>query len=397
MNKKMHLILAGFMMLAVILTACQPAPAQPAATQPAQPAASTSAPAAPAEAKPSVYKIGFSGPLTGDGAYYGEASKEGIELAIEEINKAGGVKGVPLQVVYEDDRNNTADAQTVLLKLAETDKVPVVIGINTSSVTMATCKKAEEMKVVQYSIGSNPKIGSSCSDYTFQLQGNDLEQGLEFVKIAQFYKFDSAAIVYMNNDYGIGNKTAFVNSAKEAGIKVLGEVALQPEGKDFRTEVLQVKSMNAPMVAFVAYGAEGSAFLRQAKEQGLQTKFVGDANWGDESMFKLAGDALVGMVGLQAGAHTTPEYQKYAQAFQAKYNKAPSIWSEYFYDEINIAAKAIELGGYTGDGIRDATKQVCANFVGASGPKQLDKENYVRWSFDWVEWQPDGKLTPVKK
>ena len=391
MNKK---FLQGFMtlvVLALLVTACQPA--TPAPTQAPAPA-QTEAPAA--ASAPSVYKIGFSGPLTGDGAYYGEAEKEGIELAVEEINKAGGVKGVPLAVVYEDDRNNTADAQTVLLKLAQTDKVPLIIGINTSSVTMATCKKAQEMQVVQYSIGSNPKIGASCSDYSFLLQGNDLEQGLEFAKIAQFLKITSAAVVYMNNDYGIGNKDAFITSAKAAGINILGEVALQPGGKDYRTEVLQVKSMNPPLVAFVAYGAEGSVFLRQAKEQGLQTKFVGDTNWGDTSMWKLGGDALVGMIGLQAGAHTSAEYQKFAAAFKAKYNKDTSIWAEYFYDEIYMAAKAIEMGGYNGPGIKDATKKISETFVGASGPKKLDAHNYVRWSFDWVEWQADGTLKSVQ-
>ena len=62
-----------------------------------------------------------------------------------------------------------------------------------------------------------------------------------------------------------------------------------------------------------------------------------------------------------------------------------------------MAAKAIEMGGYTGEGIRDATKKIAENFVGASGPKKLDGENYVKWSFDWVEWQPDGKLAPVKR
>lgn len=385
MNKKWYFVFALAAVLSMVLAACGTA------------APATGTNAAATEAKPTEYTIGFSGPLTGDGAYYGEASKEGIDLALDEINKAGGVNGIPLKVVYEDDRNNTADAQTVLLKLAETNKVPLVIGINTSSVTMATCKKAEEMKVVQYSIGSNPKIGSSCSDYTFQLQGNDLEQGLEFVKIAQYYKYTKTAVVYMNNDYGIGNKNAYVDAAKAAGIEVLAEVPLQPEGKDFRTEVLQVKNVNPEMVAFIAYGAEGSAFLRQAKEQGLTTQFAGDANWGDESVWKLAGDALVGMIGLQAGAHTSAEYQKFAAAFQAKYNKAPSIWSEYFYDEVNIAAKAIAMGGYTGEGIRDATKKVTEDFVGASGPKKLDSENYVKWSFDWVQWQADGTLAPVKK
>jgi branched-chain amino acid transport system substrate-binding protein len=391
MKKNITVLIAVLIVLSFAVSACQPA--APATSAPANPAAPTTASAG---AAPSSYQIGFSGPLTGDGAYYGVAEKEGIELALEEINKAGGVKGVPLSVVYEDDRNNTADAQTVLLKLGETNKVPLIIGINTSSVTMATCKKAQEMGIVQYSIGSNPKIGSSCTNYTYLLQGNDSQQGLEFAKIGQFEKLTSAAVVYMNNDYGLGNKNAFESNASAAGIKILGEVPLAPGGKDYRTEVLQVKSMNPQMVAFIAYGAEGSVFLRQAKEQGLKTQFVADTNWGDGSMWQQAGDALSGLIGLQAGAHTSPEYQKYEAAFKTKYNKEPSIWSEYFYDEIYIAAKAIEMGGYTGAGIQSATKQIAQTFVGASGPKQLDDQNYVRWSFDWVQWQADGSLKPIQ-
>jgi branched-chain amino acid transport system substrate-binding protein len=263
-------------------------------------------------------------------------------------------------------------------------------------VTMATCKKAQELGIVQYSIGSNPKIGSSCTNYTFLLQGNDSQQGLEFAKIGQFEKLTTAVVVYMNNDYGIGNKTAFDSNAAAAGIKILGEIPLAPGGNDYRTEVLQVKSLNPQMVAFIAYGAEGSVFLRQAKEEGLKTQFVADTNWGDSSMWQQAGDALVGLIGLQAGAHTSPEYQKYEAAFKAMYNKEPSIWSEYFYDEIYIAAKAIDMGGYTGAGIQKATEQIAQTFVGASGPKQLDAQNYVRWSFDWVQWQADGTLTPMK-
>ncbi len=378
--------------LLVVLIGCQPA------TTPTQiSSAPTSAPTqSSGGGTPTVYKIGFSGPLTGDGAYYGQAEKEGIELAVEEFNKTGGINGVPVQVVYEDDRNNTADAQTVLLKLAETDKVPIVIGINTSSITMATCKKAEELKVVQYSIGSNPKIASTCGDYTFLVMGNDLQQGQEIAKVGQWLKAQTAVAVYINNDYGIGAKTAFVNAAPNYGITVLAEIPLQPEGKDYRTEALQVKTLNPDMLTFIAYGAEGSVFLRQAKEIGLQTHIVGDNNWADETMWNLAGDALTGMITLQTGKHGAPEFQTYAAAFKAKYNKEPSIWSEYFYDELILAAKAIEKGGYTGDGIREATHSVTETFIGASGPKKLDEHNYVQYSFDWVQWQSNGKLTLVQ-
>lgn len=382
--------IAVFSLLISILTACQSGVSTPVEVSD-KPTETSNV------ATPSVYKIGFSGPLTGDGAYYGQAEKEGIELAVEEINKAGGVKGVPLEVVYEDDRNNTADAQTVLLKLAETDKVPVIIGINTSSITMATCQKAEELQIVQYSIGSNPKIGSTCGDYAFLMMGNDLQQGQEMAKIGQALKLKTAVVVYINNDYGIGNKNAFIAATKEGGIEVLAEVPLQPEGKDYRTEALQVKSQNPDMVAFIAYGSEGSVFLRQSKEIGLQTQFIADNNWSDTSMWDLAGDALTGMITLLTGKHGSPEYLKFADAFRAKYNKEPSIWSEYFYDEVVMVAKAIEIGGYSGAGIKDGTHKVSETFVGASGPKKFDDENYVTYSFDWVQWQADGTLALVQQ
>jgi branched-chain amino acid transport system substrate-binding protein len=320
------------------------------------------------------YKIGFSGPLSGSGAYYGLAAKEGIELAVEEINRAGGINGAPLEIIYEDDRNNTADAQTVLLKLARSDQVPLIIGINSSSVTLATCKKAAESEVVQYSIGSSPKIGPQCGDFTFQLQGNDLEQGAELAATAA-PEDQGAAVVYINNDYGIGNKVSFVENARQTGIQMLAEVPLLPGSESFQTEVQQVIEANPELIALIAYGTEGAAFLHQATASGLKTQFVGDTNWGDPTAWDLAGEALIGMISLRAGARSSPAYQEYEAAFQKRYGKPPSIWSEYFYDEVYLAAQAIQQGGYSGSGIRDATRRICQTFTGASGPKKLDAEN----------------------
>ncbi len=382
MRKRSVKLAAAWLALALLGAGCRPQ-----ASQTLYPPTATAA----------VYRLGFSAPFSGPAGYYGAAAKEGAELAVEEINRAGGVGGVPLEVVYADDKNNTAEALTVLLKLAKTDKVPIVLGINSSSVTLATCKKAEELQVVQYSIGSSPKIGPACSDFTFQLQGNDLEQGAELVSIARSLQVASAVVVYINNEYGVGNKASFVTAAQAAGLPVPAEIPLMPGGDDYVMEVAQLQNLRPPLVALIAYGAEGAVFLRQARAAGLTAQFIGDTNWGDPSAWQLADGALLDLIGLQAGAHTSAPYQKFAEAFQAKYGKPPSIWSDYFYDEVRLAAQAIEAGGYTGPGIRDATRQISVTWVGASGPKQLDAENYVRWSFDWVKWMAGGQLAPVPK
>jgi ABC-type branched-subunit amino acid transport system substrate-binding protein len=373
-----------FILTALLLTGCSQSQMLPQATLPSF-----------QNNNPTEIRIGFSSPFSGESAYYGEAAREGAELALEEINTAGGVKGLPLKIIYRDDQNDPAQALKVLEQFISEDKVPLVIGINSSSVTLGICRKAEENKIVLYSIGSNPKIGPACGLYTFQLQGNDLEQGQTLVKIAQYLKVQKTALVYQKNDYGIGNRNAFLNSASEMKLQVLADIPLPQGTQNYAKEIEQLKALAPPMIALIAYGPEGADFLRQAQQADLKAQMVGDTNWGDPAAYNLAGSALDGMIGLQAGAHQSPQYQKYARAFEEKYHKKPSIWSEYFYDQVYIAARAIETGEYTGDNIRLATRNVCATFIGASGSKQLDNENYVRWSFDWIQWQANGTFLPI--
>ena len=100
---------------------------------------------------PEVIKVGLINHLTGDAAAYGQSMKKGTEVALKEINDAGGIMGHPVEVIYEDDRLSAADAQTAFLKLAETDKVPVIMGSGSSTVSLSICPKAQEYEVVQIS------------------------------------------------------------------------------------------------------------------------------------------------------------------------------------------------------------------------------------------------------
>ena len=216
---KALLMLAVITILALAACAAPPAAPAPAAAPTQAPAAATQAPA-PA-AKPDVYKVGLINHLTGDAAAYGQSMKKGTELALDVINGAGGIGGTKVEVIFEDDRLSAADAQTAFLKLVQSDKVPVVMGSGASSLSLSLCPKAQEMKIVQISSISTAPSLKDCGKYFFSAMASDTAQGPEWVKVAEALGAKEAAVMYINNDYGIGVKDTFVPAFEKAGGKVL--------------------------------------------------------------------------------------------------------------------------------------------------------------------------------
>jgi branched-chain amino acid transport system substrate-binding protein len=381
----------ALLLIAIVVTfalaACAaPAPAAPTAppptAAPAQEAKPTEAPAP--EAKPSLYKVGLVNHLTGDAAAYGQSMKKGAELALDVINGAGGLGGVPVEVIFEDDRLNAADAQTAFLKLVQSDKVPVVMGSGSSSISLSLCPKAQELKVVQISSISTAPSLKDCGKYFFSAMASDTAQGPEWVKVADHLGAKEAAVVYINNDYGIGVKDTFVDAFEKAGGKVLIAQPIELGGKDFRTEVLKVKATNPKVVFIVDHVAEGSIVLKQAKELGMEAQWVTDVSMVAKEVVDLAGAASEGVMGLRAGSTQTPEYKAFRDAFLKKFNEEPTIWSDFAYDTMMLVAKAIEKGGYTADGIQKALFDVSNTYVGPSGAKKFDQYGISQGSYEWM-------------
>jgi ABC-type branched-subunit amino acid transport system substrate-binding protein len=399
MNPRRSTVLLVCGLLAIVLFAsCAPAPAQPAA--PAAPAAATAAPAAAAPAagaKPAAYKVGLINHLTGDAAAYGQSMKKGTELALDVINAAGGINGVPMQVTYEDDRLQAADAQTAFLKLVESDKVPVVMGSGSSSISLSLCPKAQEMKVVQFSSISTAPSLRNCGKYFFSAMASDTAQGPEWVKVAQYLGAKEAAVMYINNDYGIGVKDTFVPAFEKTGGKVLIAQPFDAGNKDFRTEILKVKATNPKVIFIVDHVAEGSIVIKQAKELGMDNvQWVTDVSMVASEVPQLAGAAAEGIMGLRAGSTQTPEYKAFRDAFMKKYNSEPTIWSDFAYDTTMLVAKAIEKGGYTADGIQKALFDVAQTYVGPSGAKKFDEAGIAQGVYEWMQVK-DGKWDLYQK
>jgi branched-chain amino acid transport system substrate-binding protein len=354
----------------------------PPATQ--APAAETEAPAAAAEA-PESYKVGFVSHMTGDAAVYGQSMKMGTELAVDVVNAAGGINGKPVEVVFEDDRLSAADAQTAFLKLVETDKVPVILGSASSTISLSICPKAQEKRVVQVSQVSTAPSLKDCGKYFFSVMASDTAQGPEWVKVAEHLGVKEAAVMYINNDYGIGVKDTFVQTFEAAGGKLLIVQPFELGGKDFRTEVLKVKETNPPVVFIVDHVAEASIVFKQAMELGLTTQWVTDVSIVSAEVPQLAGkEAAEGIIGLRAGSSQTPEYQAFQAAFVKKFGQEPTIWADFAYDAMMIVAKAIEKGGYTADGIQQAMFEVADTYVGPSGAKNFDEYGISQGSYEWV-------------
>jgi len=338
-----------------------------------------------AEAAPKTYKVGFISHLTGDAAVYGQSMKNGTELALEVINSAGGIRGVPVEVIYEDDRLSPADAQTAFLKLVETDKVPVILGSASSTISLSICPKANEMGVVQVSQVSTAPSLKNCGKYFFSVMASDTAQGPEWVKVAQYLGVKEAAVMYINNDYGIGVKDTFVKAFEAAGGKLLIVQPFELGGKDFRAEILKVRAKNPKVVFMVDHVAESSIVLKQAMELGLKTQWVVDVSVVSPEVPQLAGaEACEGMIGLRAGSSQTPQYKSFKAAFEKKFGKEPTIWADFAYDAMMLVAKAIEKEGYTSDGIQKGLFEVAENYVGASGAKKFNEFGISQGSYEWV-------------
>ncbi|MBI3456945.1 MAG: ABC transporter substrate-binding protein [Candidatus Rokubacteria bacterium] len=341
-------------------------------------------------------KIGFVNHLTGDAAVYGQSMKKGTDLALDEINAAWAKKKMQLEVVFEDDRLAAADAQTAFLKLVQSDKVPVVMGSGSSTVTLSLCPKAQEAKVVLISSISTAPGLKKCGAYFFGMMATDDAAGVEWSHLAKKLGHKQAAVMYINNDYGIGVKDGFVAAFKKAGGKVLIEQGHEVGGTDFRAEVLKVKATNPKVVFIVSHVKEGSLILKQAKELGLQAQWIGDTALQTKEVPELAGAGAEGFIALSPGDKSTAVYKSFAEKFQKKFGSEPTIWADFAYDTTMVVARALEAGAMMGEALQKKIKDVAKGYKGPSGPKALNQFNIVAEYYEAYQVK-DGKWVPWTK
>jgi branched-chain amino acid transport system substrate-binding protein len=310
--------------------------------------------------------IGAIFPLSGPVAFYGNESRDGAQLAIDEINAAGGLLGKKLVLLSEDDEGDAAKAVNAFTKLTTRDKVSFIIGSSTSGPTQAMSTLAQSSKVVLISPSATNINVTKAGDYIFRACFIDPFQGVVGADFA-YSTLGSrrAAVLYdAGADYNTGLADSFKNQYKALGAQLVADEAYQTGDVDFNAQITRIKSGNPDVVYLPNYYNDVSLQAKQLRDQGVTCALIGGDGW--DSLTDNAGDEILnGFWSSGFASDTTdPKGVAFVKAFQTKYNRLASQFAALGYDTMMLVIDGIKASGSIDPSVvKDAMAKISGSYV----------------------------------
>ncbi|MDC0713540.1 ABC transporter substrate-binding protein [Stigmatella sp. ncwal1] len=372
MRSRLSLLLAT---IALAVVACekksQPPPAPPAASPAAE------APAGPPASKDTIL-IGEVGSLTGNEATFGISARNGIELAVQEANAAGGVRGQKLALKVYDSQGKPEEAAQAVTRLITQDKVALIIGEAASSVSLAMAEKAQPAKVPMISYTSTAPEVTQKGDYIFRVCFIDPFQGLVMAKFArENLKLSKVAILTDNKSaYSIGLAEVFAAKFKEMGGEITSNESYSKGDTDFRAQLTAIKRTKPEGVFAPGYYTDVGIIARQARELGMKVPLMGGDGWESEKLFELGGSALEGSYFSNHYAVDNPDpvLKAFIEKYQKAYGSVPDSVAALAYDATMVGYEAMKRApDLSGPALRDAIAAT-KDFPGVAGKITLNAQ-----------------------
>ena len=324
-------------------------------------------------------KIGVAEALSGGAAQYGVAIRNGLQLAADEINAAGGVNGNKLQLVVEDEQGKKEEAINVFKKLIFQDNVLMVFGPTLSNSAQAADPIAQAAKTVAFGTSNTADGITSIGDYVFRNSVTEADVLPETIKMAvKKSGIKKVAVLYGNDD--VFTKSGYDNFKKaldDLKIPVTTTETFAKGDVDFKAQLTKIKAGNPDAIVLSALLAEGAPIMVQARQVGLNVPFIGGNGMNSVKVFELAKDKSDGLyVGSPwSASNGSPENSKFLKAYSDKYKTAPDQFAAQAYDGMYIAAQALKQVKLSGNlaadrtALRDALP--ATKWTGATGPFQF--------------------------
>jgi branched-chain amino acid transport system substrate-binding protein len=324
--------------------------------------------------------VGLYGSLTGDGASFGQSSREGVELAVEEINKAGGLLGGrKIKLLVEDDQSKPEEASNAVTKLITQDKVVGVIGEVASRRSLAAGPVCQKYQTPMISPASTNERVTEIGDYIFRVCFIDPFQGEVLAKFAynDLKARKIAVLKDIQQDYSVGLTDAIVKTFTSLGGQVLAPVSYSSGDADFKAILTQVRSQKPDVVFATGYYPEAAIIVRQARELGMKMPFLGGDGWVGDAL-KNGREALANcyISNHYSGDNPDPVVQNFVKSYIAKFNHEPDSIAALGYDAAKVLADAITRSNSTeGPKIREALAK--ADVPGVTGRLKMNEKRNV--------------------
>ena len=328
------------------------------------PVASPVAPTAPKSTAPppQTFTLGLAGPFTGSSAELGIPGKMAVELFVSKLNAAGGINGRQLKINVQDDAGKASEAQTVASSLASDESVLAVIGHYNSSCSLNGKPIYTQAKMVMFSPASTNVEVTTNSEYVYRDIYTDKFQGESLAQYCTVVGLKNVAILFDNDDYGVGLKQSFKSRGHELGVHVAVEEAYNREQPDYRSQLTAIQGLQPPPDAILVAGLynEAANIARQSRELGIKAQFLGGDGVFSQQFITLAGAAAEGTLVSTPFLFDlgTDKATKFAEAYRAKYHREPDAWSALSYDAISIVCEGIRKNGFTRDAVLQYLKSV---------------------------------------
>lgn len=346
----------------------------------------------PEQAAAGEIKLGCVLSTSGQLAAMGSKMADAAKLAVDEINAAGGVNGKKIKLYLEDDATDPATCLNAVKKLVELNNVKLIIGGMTSGGAKTAGPYASQRKVLLVSpSATSPELsGQSWRDYFFRTCPSDAFQGKVMAQLAVDEGLKKVAILAMDNPYGAG-LSSVIQSALAGKAEVVGVVKYDPNKKDFRTELTQIKNLKPDGVFHIGYNDDGRVIYQQALSLGLdKLRWIGcDGVYGSGMFATQAAAEFMAraMKGTRPAPPTGASYDKFRTAYKAKFNTEPEVFCDTVYDAVKlIAAACAKAQSDDPVKVRDALLTVGQNYQGASGTITFDQQG-DRISAIYEVWQ----------
>ncbi len=349
--------------------------------------------------EPDPYRIGVMESLTGAGETYGTVAWQSKQMALDEINAAGGIDGRMLEFVVEDSKCNADDARAAYNKLTDDEDIKIILGPSCSGAMLGVAPLAEADGVVLFSgLASNPDIAHA-GDYIFRTQITDNEVGINTGNTLWADGIRRLATITEETDYAEGVRRTSVEQFEKNGGQVVASERYATDVTDFRTQLTKIFSAD-PDALHIAPQSEFSAgaIIKQARELGYEGPIYGETVSVGTTAQDIAGDAATGMKAITAAPDpTNAKSQEVLANFRARYEYITLPWHlGSAYDDVYIAAECLRQTGddQDPDGFRDCLYDI--TWSGALGDNYSFDENgeVVGLSRAVVEVLPPDQRTP---